>query len=91
MSQRNVSRRGLETAADRAKLNPEGVPRLSMHDLRHTYVSHLIRAGFDVVTVQRLAGPLGRPSRSTSTQVTSRSATGTLSLRIGSPQPGSAQ
>lgn len=57
----NVSERGLGEAADRAGLNPEGAPRLGMHDLRHTAISHWIAAGLDVVTVQRRAGHT-RPS-----------------------------
>lgn len=52
---RNVSR-DFSTAADRAGLNREGVPRLSLHDLRHTFVCRLIAAGLDVVEVQRQAG-----------------------------------
>lgn len=60
--QRNVSARGLDKAADKAGLNREGDPRVSMHDLRHTFASHLILdLKLDVVTV---SGQLGhsRPS-----------------------------
>lgn len=53
---RNVSERGIGKAADRAGLNPDGVPRLTMHDLRHTFASHLIRSGADVYTVSRQLG-----------------------------------
>lgn len=53
---RNVSSRGLDKAADGAGLNPEGVPKLTMHDLRHTAISRMIRQGVDVATVQRQAG-----------------------------------
>jgi integrase len=53
---RNASARGLQKAADRAGLNPEGLPRLSFHDLRHTAITHLIRSGADVAQVQRFAG-----------------------------------
>jgi integrase len=54
---RNVTRRGLEKAADAAKLNAdEAKPRLSFHDLRHTAITHLIRSGADVAQVQRFAG-----------------------------------
>jgi integrase len=53
---RNASARGLQKAADRAGLNPEGLPRLSFHDLRHTAITHLIRSGVDVAQVQRFAG-----------------------------------
>jgi integrase len=52
---RNVSR-DFSTAADRAGLKREGVPAISLHDLRHTFVCRLIAAGLDVVEVQRQAG-----------------------------------
>jgi integrase len=53
---RNVAERGIGKAADRAGLNPEGKPRLSAHDLRHSFASHLIRAGADVYSVSRQLG-----------------------------------
>jgi integrase len=53
---RNVATRGLDKAAERAGLNRDGLPRLSFHDLRHTYGSHLIRQGLDVVRVSRQLG-----------------------------------
>jgi integrase len=53
---RNVSERGVGKAADRAGLNPEGKPRLTAHDLRHSFASHLIRAGADVYSVSRQLG-----------------------------------
>jgi integrase len=52
---RNVAR-DFSTAAHRAGLNREGVPAVSLHDLRHTFVCRLIAAGLDVVEVQRQAG-----------------------------------
>lgn len=67
---RNVSERGIGKAADRAGLNPAGVPRLTMHDLRHTFASHLIRSGADVYTVSRQLGH-ARASRSTCTRASS--------------------
>jgi integrase len=48
--------RGLDVAADDAGLNPEGVSSLVMHDLRHTYGSHLVRQGLDIVRVSRQMG-----------------------------------
>jgi integrase len=54
---RNVSARGLNKAADQAGLNREGEPRLSMHDLRHTYASQLIlELRLDAVRVAELLG-----------------------------------
>ena len=58
---RNLAWRGLTRAADRAGLNVEGQPRLTLHDLRHTFGSHLVRHGADVVTVSRQMGH-ARPS-----------------------------
>jgi integrase len=53
---RNVATRGLDKAAERAGLNRDGLSRLSFHDLRHTYGSHLIRQGLDVVRVSKQLG-----------------------------------
>jgi integrase len=53
---RNASARGLDKAADRAGLNPEGLQKLSFHDLRHTAITHLIRSGADAAQVSRVAG-----------------------------------
>jgi integrase len=61
LNYRNVAQRGLTAAADRAGLNREGEPNLTLHDLRHTYGSHLVRGGADVVTVSRQMGH-ARPS-----------------------------
>ena len=58
---RNVARRGLTKAADAAGLDRDGQPQLTLHDLRHTSGSHLVRAGADVVTVSRQMGH-ARPS-----------------------------
>jgi integrase len=58
---RNLAQRGLTKAADRAGLNGDGQPRLTLHDLRRTFGSHLIRQGADVVTVSRQMGH-ARPS-----------------------------
>jgi integrase len=57
MYYRNVTKRGLDKAANRAGLNHEGVPKLTLHDLRHTFASHLIvDLGVDVVQVSRQLG-----------------------------------
>jgi integrase len=58
---RNLSGRGLDKAANKAGLNPAGKQKLSLHDLRHTAITHLIRAGADVGQVARFAGH-ARPS-----------------------------
>jgi integrase len=58
---RNVAVRGLDKAAEAAGLNHDGLPKLSFHDLRHTYGSHLIRQGLDVVRISRQLGH-ARPS-----------------------------
>jgi integrase len=57
---RNVAQRGLTKAADAAGLNREGQPPLTLHE-RHTFGSHLVRAGADVVTVSKQMGH-ARPS-----------------------------
>jgi integrase len=61
MNYRNVSTRGLDRAAETAQLNPDGVSKLTFHDLRHTYGSHLAQSGLDPVGVQRQMGH-ARPS-----------------------------
>jgi integrase len=54
---RNVSRRALGRAAQRAGLNDDGWPPLRFHDLRHTFASHLIiDLGLDVAQVSRILG-----------------------------------
>jgi integrase len=58
---RNLAQRGLRKAANRAGLNTEGRPNVTLHDLRHTFGSHLVRQGGDVVTVSRQMGH-ARPS-----------------------------
>ena len=58
---RNVANRGLTKAADAAGLNRDGLPKLSFHDLRHTYGSHLVRQGLDIVRISRQLGH-ARPS-----------------------------
>jgi integrase len=58
---RNVATRGLDKAAAAAGLNRDGVPRLTFHDLRHTYGSHIVRQGLDPVRAARQMGH-ARPS-----------------------------
>jgi integrase len=69
LSQRNVTRRGLEPAAERAGLIPtkeerkaakaageDGRPGLRFHDLRHCYATAMISAGADIVFVSEQLG-----------------------------------
>ncbi len=57
LAHRNVQRRALGCAADRAGLNGGAWPALRMHDLRHTFASHLIvDLGVDVAQVSRILG-----------------------------------
>jgi integrase len=68
LSHRNVQSRGFDKAAERAGINPkrkrgerkrrpdEARRPASFHDLRHTFASHLIAAGEDVVQVSRQLG-----------------------------------
>ena len=59
---RNIERRGLGHAADSAGLNSEDQPRLRLHDLRHTFASHLIiDLKLDIAHVSHILGH-ARPS-----------------------------
>ena len=49
------------SSARAAGLNRDDVPKLGFHDLRHTFASHLIRAGIDPVRASRQLGH-ARPS-----------------------------
>jgi integrase len=54
---RNVARRCLTRAAERAGLNDDGWPPLRFHGLRHAFASHLIvDLGLDVAQVSRIVG-----------------------------------
>jgi integrase len=62
LGSRNVERRGLGHAAATAGLNTPDQPRLRVHDLRHTFASHLIvDLKLDVAHVSRILGH-ARPS-----------------------------
>ena len=61
LNRNNVAKRGLDKAANTAGLNDDGAPKLGFHDLRHTFASHLIRAGVDPVRASRQLGH-ARPS-----------------------------
>jgi len=59
---RNVERRGLSRATIEAGLEREDLPSLRLHDLRHTFASHLIvDLRVDVAQVSRILGH-ARPS-----------------------------
>ena len=54
---RGYSRPHQHRTSDASADAPASVsPRLSLHDLRHTAIAHLIRAGADIFQVQRFAG-----------------------------------
>ncbi len=53
---RNVLRRGLGRAVERAGLDGRERPTLRFHDLRHTYASLLVAGGADVVWTSRQLG-----------------------------------
>ena len=54
---RNVSRRCLGCAAQLAGLNDDGWAPLRVHDLRHTFASHLIiDLGLDPAQISRMLG-----------------------------------
>jgi len=61
LNRNNVAKRGLDRAAEAAGLNSDDLPKLGFHDLRHTFASHLIRAGVDPVRASRQLGH-ARPS-----------------------------
>ncbi|MBA2643147.1 MAG: site-specific integrase [Actinobacteria bacterium] len=56
LDRRNVSRRGLERAVERAGLGDPSRPTLRFHDLRHTFASLLVAQGMNVVFVSRQLG-----------------------------------
>ena len=47
---RNISNRGFDRARKNAKLDVPGKPRLTLHDLRHTFASAVIAAGSERTT-----------------------------------------
>jgi integrase len=56
MYYRNVTRRGLAAAIEKAGLAREGEARLRFHDLRHTYAALLISQGLNIVFISRQLG-----------------------------------
>jgi integrase len=57
LGHRNVERRALRRAAEKAGLEAAGWPPLRFHDLRHTFASHLIiDLRLDIAQVSRILG-----------------------------------
>jgi integrase len=57
LNRHNVRNKGIQYAADKAGLNPEGTTKITTHDLRRTFISHLILGlGLDPVRVSKIAG-----------------------------------
>jgi integrase len=57
LNRHNVRNRGIVPAAERAGLNVEGESPVTTHDLRRTYISHLVLGlGLDPVRVAKIAG-----------------------------------
>jgi integrase len=57
LNRHNVRNKGIGTAADKAGLHPEGATKITTHDLRRTFISHLILGlGLDPVRVSKIAG-----------------------------------
>ena len=71
LNRNNVAKRGLDNAARAAGLNRDDVPKLGFHDLRHTFASHLIRAGIDPVRASASSVMRVRASRSISMRTSS--------------------
>jgi integrase len=57
LNRHNVRNQGVGAAATKAGLNGEGKTKVTTHDLRRTFISHLILGlGLDPVRVSRIAG-----------------------------------
>ena len=57
LNRHNVRNQGVVTAADKGGLNPAGAEKVTTHDLRRSYVSHLILGlGLDPVQVAKIFG-----------------------------------
>ncbi len=57
LDRHNVRNKGIVVAAEKAGLHTEGDERVTTHDLRRTYISHLIIGlGLDPVQVSKIAG-----------------------------------
>lgn len=57
LNRHNVRNKGIHAAAEKAGLHPEGATKITTHDLRRTFISHLILSlGLDPVRVAKIAG-----------------------------------
>jgi integrase len=57
LNRHNVRNKGIVVAADKAGLHAEGATKITTHDLRRTFISHLILGlGLDPVRVSKIAG-----------------------------------
>lgn len=57
LDRHNVRNQGVVTAASKAGLHPQGSTTITTHDLRRTFISHLILGlGLDPVRVAKIAG-----------------------------------
>jgi integrase len=55
LNRHNVKNKGVLAAADKAGLHPDGAEKLTTHDLRRTFISHLIISlGLDPVRVSKI-------------------------------------
>jgi integrase len=57
LDRHNARNKGVLVAATKAGLHPEGATKTTTHDLRRTFISHLILGlGLDPVRVSEIAG-----------------------------------
>ena len=57
LNRHNVRNKGIRAAADKAGLHPDGATTITTHDLRRTFISHLILGlRLDPVRVAKIAG-----------------------------------
>jgi integrase len=57
LNRHNVRNKGIHVAAQKAGLHAEGATKITTHDLRRTFISHLILGlGLDPVRVSKIAG-----------------------------------
>lgn len=54
--ERSVIRAQLDSAVIRAKIHQEGMPKLRIHDLRHTFASHWVMDGGDIYRLSKVLG-----------------------------------